>query len=1159
MAMRDEDFGATLTLTEADGGLWSPPKVAPASETRDWRSLYEQAQARAGTERARADAAEARCEELRRAESDARSRAGSLKWALDKSRHKLQEAVEDLKEVRRASKDALFFQAEVTRLEKLLSQAGVDSRKRSTIVTLRMEVFQLREALQAPKPGKDTAGSLRREVDSLNREDARLGKALDRSQEQNDELAALRRKVAALRRSKRPAQASRPRASVQLRKALERAHKQKDTIKALRGEVGSLSRETRRLNREARRLRREQERLQDLKATVRWLTFETRLQRGELAGYHDQMDLIEAQESRIIGLHVALRTSAIKNEKLEAELAERPLLSAVFRTVRDRDKTIVSLHKEIARGRKANDRQGKKIKALRAHRARLQARIAQLRSTRAVLSKAVFGGRSERQETPRSERKRGQQRGAPGHGRTQRPTLEEKEDRQEPPEDARVCSCCGKPYVANGEHSSSVIEIAVKAHIRRIVRPRYRRGCDCPFSPLEVTAPPPARCPFSPLEVTAPPPARLFPRTPYGTSVWARILYERFACFRPLRQVAAWMTDQGLAIAPGTIAGSVRRFLPLFTPLAEAILAYQNEMAVRHADETGWRIQALSETGRSRRAWLWISVGKDAVYYHIDPSRSAEAAMKLFGSVKGTVFLVCDRYSAYTKMARELDGKVILCWCWVHQRRDFIECAAGQAKLTQWCEGWVDRFASVCRLNKERLKHYDPAHALERQTPAFDAAQDELKKAVDELFAQAEVGLADLPAKARQGKALRSLLTQASRGTERLRRQSPGPHGQQCRGARTPRGGHRKTAELRLRQRGRRRLHGDDVLGPRYPRLERHRHPALAGGVARSLRGEWLPAARRPVAVAALVDERGAQARVHRAGMTGAIECRYYGRDFTAEEMALLRALIATDPQPTRAALSREFCRRVGWLKPDGGLKDMMAKVTMLAMHRDGVITLPPPRGRQGRPKPIVFGPDTEPPLFPAPATLDEVRPLDMRIVVRNTREGKLWNEFVARYHYLGYKPLVGAQMRYAVHDRNGWPLAMLGFSTAAWKLAPRDRFIGWTPEKREKNLPLVVDNPRFLILPWIEIPNLGSHILAFVRRRLPGDWTERYNTTPVLIETFVETPRYTGAVYKASGWTPVGTTQGRGRYDRHTKRAQPKKDIWLRPLRKDWKRTLNR
>ena len=121
--------------------------------------------------------------------------------------------------------------------------------------------------------------------------------------------------------------------------------------------------------------------------------------------------------------------------------------------------------------------------------------------------------------------------------------------------------------------------------------------------------------------------------------------------------------------------------------------------------------------------------------------------------------------------------------------------------------------------------------------------------------------------------------------------------------------------------------------------------------------------------------------------------------------MALLRELVATEP--SRAAIARAFCRRTGW------------------------------------PKPVVFGPDTEPPLFPAPVTLDEARPLEMRIVVSCTREGRLWSGFVARYHYLGYARLVGAQMRYAVHDRNGWPLAMLGFSTAAWRLAPRDRFIG--------------------------------------------------------------------------------------------------------------------
>ena len=211
----------------------------------------------------------------------------------------------------------------------------------------------------------------------------------------------------------------------------------------------------------------------------------------------------------------------------------------------------------------------------------------------------------------------------------------------------------------------------------------------------------------------------------------------------------------------------------------------------------------------------------------------------------------------------------------------------------------------------------------------------------------------------------------------------------------------------------------------------------------------------------------------------------------------------------------------------------MMARVTMLAMHDDGLIVLPPPKWKQNRPGPIVFGQDTEPPLFPPPTTLDEVRPLKIRTVVGGTRQGKLWNEFVARHHYLGYETLVGAQMGYAVHDRNGWPLAMIGFSTAAWALAPRDRFIGWIPTLRRKNLPLIVDNPRFLILPWIRIPNLGSHILALVRRRLPRDWTRRYNTTPPSSSRpFVEAPRFNGGVYRASGWIRVGTTKGRGRYD---------------------------
>ena len=155
-------------------------------------------------------------------------------------------------------------------------------------------------------------------------------------------------------------------------------------------------------------------------------------------------------------------------------------------------------------------------------------------------------------------------------------------------------------------------------------------------------------------------------------------------------------------------------------------------------------------------AWLWTSVSSDAVSFHIDPSRSAEAALELFGEALLDTVIVCDRYSAYKRLARLREGLVTLAFCWSHQRRDFIECAAGQVSLTQWCQGWVEQIAVLYRLNEARLEHYDPG--LERQTPAFDAAQGRLKEALDGLFAEAEQELAGLPDQAREGKALRSLV-----------------------------------------------------------------------------------------------------------------------------------------------------------------------------------------------------------------------------------------------------------------------------------------------------------------------------------------------------------------------------------------------------------------
>ena len=399
------------------------------------------------------------------------------------------------------------------------------------------------------------------------------------------------------------------------------------------------------------------------------------------------------------------------------------------------------MRREVPRLSKENTRLRRTVAGLERRSAAQETEIAKLRGNRAVLSTALHGRRSEMRARPGSERPRGQVRGAPGHGRTPRPGLEERVEERDPPDAARVCAGCGKPYAAVGAERSALVEIEVKAHRRVIRRGRWRRACGCADAPVEVAAPPVPR---------------LFPNTSYGTSVWSRVLYERYACLRPLNRVGAWLSDQGLPVAAGTLADSAPRFVPLFEPLAAAILAHQGAAALRHADETAWRVQALRAEGRSARAWLWTSVGDDAVCFHIDPSRSAEAARTLFGGLRAGTVIVCDRYSAYKRLARLLGGMVVLQFCWAHMRRDFIQCAAGQTDLADWCAAWLGRIAAVYRLNAARLDCHDPG--TERQSDAFDAAQGALETAVEDVFARAGRELAGLPEDAREGRALRSLV-----------------------------------------------------------------------------------------------------------------------------------------------------------------------------------------------------------------------------------------------------------------------------------------------------------------------------------------------------------------------------------------------------------------
>jgi hypothetical protein len=281
------------------------------------------------------------------------------------------------------------------------------------------------------------------------------------------------------------------------------------------------------------------------------------------------------------------------------------------------------------------------------------------------------------------------------------------------------------------------------------------------------------------------------------------------------------------------------------------------------------------------------------------------------------------------------------------------------------------------------------------------------------------------------------------------------------------------------------------------------------------------------------------------------------GRTFSAEDLALIGRLIASHREQGRAAISRELAKTLNWYQPNGRLKDMTARTLLLKLHRAGLITLPPPKkgNGNGRLHPA-FSPASDP-AFPVELPLRDLGPLQFHLASDKPPLARLWREFVDRYHYLGHRRILGPQIRYLVESSHGW-LAALGFGGAAWKVGPRDRWIGWTPAIREQRLPLIVNNVRFLILPWVRSKNLASHVLAAAARRLPDDWRARYAVRPLLLETFVETVRFRGTCYKAANWIHVGTTQGRGRMDRFERRLLPVKDILIFPLHPDARRLLN-
>ncbi len=286
------------------------------------------------------------------------------------------------------------------------------------------------------------------------------------------------------------------------------------------------------------------------------------------------------------------------------------------------------------------------------------------------------------------------------------------------------------------------------------------------------------------------------------------------------------------------------------------------------------------------------------------------------------------------------------------------------------------------------------------------------------------------------------------------------------------------------------------------------------------------------------------------------LDIKYRGRVATTEDVELINALMTAYPGDSRFKLSFKFCKEVGWVQPNGSLKDMVARGYMLALHRAGHITLPPKRSNPVNPlakrgKPPIVETDTT----PLDCRLNSIVPLKF-VQVRRSKKEKLFNSLIEQHHYLGYSQPVGEHLKYIVYAGER-PLACIAYSSAPRHIGPRDKFIGWDQKTRGKNISLICYNMRFLILPWIKVPYLASHILARAAKMLPGEWNKIYNHPVYYIETFVDTDKFAGTCYRAANWIYLGDTKGLGKDSQDKIPNRSIKAIYGYPLVKNFRKLL--
>lgn len=279
----------------------------------------------------------------------------------------------------------------------------------------------------------------------------------------------------------------------------------------------------------------------------------------------------------------------------------------------------------------------------------------------------------------------------------------------------------------------------------------------------------------------------------------------------------------------------------------------------------------------------------------------------------------------------------------------------------------------------------------------------------------------------------------------------------------------------------------------------------------------------------------------------------FSGRTFSVAELHLIQAVSAECAALGRTEIARTICELLSWTRPNGRLKSHECRRLLERLEAGGLVRLPPvrPLGRRGpRGVPLTAQSAPAPELRGA---VGQFAPLQLEGVPAGPGESsRLWRELLARYHYLGYRVPVGATLRYLVRSPQcpEQVLACLLWTSPAWKIAVRDRWIGWSDAQRRQNLPYIVNNARFLILPWVHIQGLASQILARCARQLPEDWAQRYGYRPLLLETLVDPARFRGTCYRAANWIALGRTEGRGRMDRtHQAHGRAPKEVYVYPL----------